>query len=117
MRSLESMQESMRQHPLGFSNWLCALDFYLSTPKEIVIVGPRDNHATLELLQTLCSIWLPNKVVAAYDPADPSPASELTLFENRQMIGNKPTVYVCEQYACQTPVTDPASLRARLQGS
>jgi uncharacterized protein YyaL (SSP411 family) len=115
--ALESMQESMRQHPLGFSNWLCALDFYLSTPKEIVIVGPRDNHATLELLQTLCSIWLPNKVVAAYDPADPSPASELTLFENRQMIGNKPTVYVCEQYACQTPVTDPASLRARLQGS
>jgi len=115
--ALESMQESMRQHPLGFSNWLCALDFYLSTPKEIVIVGPRDNHATLELLQTLCGIWLPNKVVAAYDPADPSPVSELKLFENRQMIGNKPTVYVCEQYACQTPITDPASLRARLQGS
>jgi uncharacterized protein YyaL (SSP411 family) len=114
--ALESIQESMRQHPLGFSNWLCALDFYLSTPKEIVIVGPRDNHATLELLQTLCSIWLPNKVVAAYDPADPSPVSELKLFENRQMIGNKPTVYVCEQYACQTPVTDPASLRAQLQG-
>jgi len=114
--ALESMQESMRQHPLGFSNWLCALDFYLSTPKEIVIVGPRDNHATLELLQTLCSIWLPNKVVAAYDPADLSPVSELKLFENRQMIGNKPTVYVCEQYACQTPVTDPASLRAQLQG-
>jgi uncharacterized protein YyaL (SSP411 family) len=114
--ALESMQESMLQHPLGFSNWLCALDFYLSTPKEIVILGPRGNQATLELLQTLCSIWLPNKVVAANDPADPSPVSELTLFENRQMIGNKPTVYVCEQYACQTPVTDPASLRAQLQG-
>jgi uncharacterized protein YyaL (SSP411 family) len=115
VKSLESMQESMRQHPLGFSNWLCALDFYLSTPKEIVIIGPRDDQATVELLQTLYSIWLPNKVVAAYDPADPSPVSELKLFEDRQMIGNKPTVYVCEQYTCQTPVTAPVSLRAQLR--
>jgi uncharacterized protein YyaL (SSP411 family) len=67
------------------------------------------------LLQTLYSIWLPNKVVAAYDPADPSLVSELKLLENRQMIGNKPTVYVCEQYVCQTPATDPASLRAQLR--
>jgi uncharacterized protein YyaL (SSP411 family) len=115
VKSLESMQESMRQHPLGFSNWLCALDFYLSTPKEIVIIGPRDDKATVELLQTLYSIWLPNKVVVAYDPADPSLVSELKLFEDRQMIGNKPTVYVCEQYTCQTPVTAPVSLRAQLR--
>jgi uncharacterized protein YyaL (SSP411 family) len=116
MQSLQSMRESMSQYPLGFSSWLCALDFYLSTPKEIVIVGPRDNPATLELLHTPCSIWLPNKVVAAYDPNDPAPVSQLKLFENRQMINNRPTVYVCEHYICHLPVTDPASLGAQLRG-
>ncbi len=116
MRSLQSMQEAMRQHPLGFSNWLCALDFYLSIPKEIAIIAPRDNPMTLELLRTVCTIWLPNKVVAAYDPNDPAPISELKLFENRQMIDNQPTVYVCEQYTCQVPVTDPATLGAQLRG-
>jgi len=116
VRSLESMQESMRQHPLGFSNWLCGLDLYLSTPKEIAIIGPRDHPKTSELLHVLCTAWLPNKVIAACAPDDPAPVSELKLFENRKMIDNQPTVYVCEHYTCQAPVTDPASLRAQLQG-
>ncbi len=116
MRSLELMQESMRQHPLGFSNWLCALDLYLSTPKEVAIIGPRDNPETSELLHILCSNWLPNKVVAAYDPNDPAPVSELKLFKDRQMVDNQPTVYICEHYTCQAPVTDPSALCAQLQG-
>jgi len=116
VQSLRSMGKPLSRNPLGFSNWLCALDFYLSTPKEIAIIGPRDNPATLELLRTICTIWLPNKVVAAYDPSDPAPVSELKLFKNRQMVDNQPTVYVCEHYTCQAPVTDSASLRAELQG-
>lgn len=115
--SLRSMQQLMRQHPLGFSNWLCALDFYLSTPKEIAIIGHRDNPATSELVHTLYTTWLPNKVVAACDPDDPTPVSELKLLQNRGMISNQPTVYICEGYTCQAPVTDPASLGARLRGA
>jgi len=115
-QSLRSMQESMCQDPLSFSNWLCALDFYLSTPKEIAIIGPRDNPATSELLHAVCSMWLPNKVVAAYDPNDPTPVSDLKLLENRYMINNQPTVYVCEHYICQAPVTDPTSLDIQLRG-
>jgi len=67
------------------------------------------------LLRTLCTMWLPNTLVAAYDPNDPTPESDLKLLESRQMINNQPTVYVCEHYTCQAPVTDPASLRAQLQ--
>lgn len=114
MRSLESMPESMRQHPLGFSNWLCALDLYISTPKQVAIIGPRGHPKTSELLRILCSNWLPNKVVAAYDPDDPAPFLELNLFKNRQMIDNQPTVYICEHYTCQAPITDPYSLLAQL---
>ena len=116
MQSLQSVKESMARNPFGSGNWLCALDFYLSAPKEIVIIGPRDNPATSELLRTLCTTWLPNKVVAAYDPNDPSPVSGLELLENRQMINTQPTVYVCQRYICRTPVTDPASLGAQLRG-
>jgi len=112
--SLQSVRESMVQQPLGFNNWLCALDFYLSQPEEIVIIGARHKPATLELLRTLCTTWLPNKVVAAYDPNDPTAVSGLKLIENRQMINNQPTVYVCRQHICQTPVTDPSSLGVQL---
>ncbi len=112
---LRSMGELMGRYPLGFSNWLCALDFYLSRPKEIAIIGHRDSPATAGLLHTLCTTWLPNKVVAACDPDDSAPLSGLPLLENRQMINNQPTVYVCERYTCKTPVTDPRSLGEQLK--
>jgi uncharacterized protein YyaL (SSP411 family) len=115
-QTLREMQPPMHQNPLAFSNWLCALDFYLSPPKEIAIIGPRDNPEMLALLHTLCTTWLPNKVVAALDPADPTPVSELKLLEGRQMVDHQPTVYVCQHYTCQAPVTEPAALGAQLRG-
>ena len=116
-QSLRSMWNFLERYPLGFANWLCTLDFYLSTPKEIVIIGPRNSTATSELLRALYSVWLPDKVVAAYDPDDSTPISELKLFEDRQMINNQPTAYVCENYTCKTPVTDPALLATQLRES
>ena len=115
-QALSSMRELMPHSPLGFGNWLCALDLYLSTPKEVAIIGPRDNPAAAELLHTLCATFLPNKVVAAYDPTDPTAMSDLALLENRPMVNDLPTVYICQQFTCQAPVTDPTALTAQLQG-
>ena len=115
-RAMRSVPELTSQYPLGFSNWLCTLDFYLSEPRQIAIIGSLDNPLTSELLHALCTTWLPNKVVAAYDPGDPTSVSELKLFENRGMINNRPTAYVCHRYSCQKPVTDSVSLVAQLQG-
>jgi uncharacterized protein len=116
-RSLRTVQGLMSRYPLGFGNWLCALDFYLSTPKEIAIVGTRDNPATIELLRVFFNTWLPNKVVAAYDPNDPAPVADLRLLENRRMVNNQPTVYVCERHTCRVPLTEPDLLRNQLRES
>ena len=111
---MQSVAELMQKYPLGLSNWLCALDFYLSQAKDIIIVGSKDDAATLELLETVCSKWLPGKVVIAYDPGAPSPISDLKLLENRQMIAGKTTVYVCEGSSCKNPVSDVDSLKTIL---
>ncbi len=108
--SLRAMQGRMSRHPLGFGNWLCALDFYLSPPRELVIVGSRQDAAAAGLVQVLCNTWLPSKVVAARDPADAAPVDDLTLLKDRGMVDDRPTVYVCEGYTCRTPVNDAAAL-------
>jgi len=115
-RALKAVQEEMSHHPLGFGNWLCALDFYLSPPEEVVIVGFRDSQATADLLAILFNSWLPNKVIAARDPADTAPMDNLTLLQNRAMIDDRPTVFVCEGYSCRSPMNDPDSLRKHLRG-
>jgi uncharacterized protein len=114
---LKAMQAKMSRYPLGFGNWLCALDFHLSPPKEVVIVGARKEAATAELLRVLCNTCLPNKVVAALDPTDTAPVDDLMLLESRPMVDNRPTVYVCERYSCRTPVNDPDALRRQLRGN
>jgi uncharacterized protein YyaL (SSP411 family) len=115
VKTLHTVRESLPRYPLGFSNWLCALDFYLSEPKEIVIIGSSSSPATLELLYTLCNTWSPNMVIAAYDPEDADRLVELKLFENRGMINNQPAVYVCRRHSCQIPVTDPVALEKQLR--
>jgi uncharacterized protein YyaL (SSP411 family) len=116
IKSLKAMQRKISRYPLGFGNWLCALDFYLSPPKEVVIVGSRENAATADLLRVLFNTWQPNKVVAAHDPTDTTPTDNLMLVKNRTMINGQPTVYVCQRYSCQTPVNDPDSLQKQLRG-
>ena len=47
------------------------------------------------------------------DPANP-PLKDSPLLEQRVMQDGQPTAYVCENYACQLPVTDAAALAAQL---
>ena len=113
--ALRSVSQYMTQYPNGFGRWLAALDFYLSTPQEIAIVGPRDHRATRALRSVVFSAYLPSRVVAGYDPASGAEAVRgMPLLEGRGLVNGQPTAYVCEHYACMAPVTDPEALRQQL---
>ena len=76
----------------------------------------RDEPATAALLNTVYGGFHPNKVlVGAQDPVDAGDHG-LPLLEGRGMIDGKPTAYVCQNYTCRLPVTDPEELAAQLEG-
>ncbi|MEE3004816.1 MAG: thioredoxin domain-containing protein [Chloroflexota bacterium] len=109
---LGTLKELMGRAPAGTGHWLAALDFHVSTPKELVIIGPRSDAATVALLQTINGKFHPNRVLVG---ADEQGEHKLPLLESRGMIDGKPTAYVCENYACQLPVTTPEELAAQLE--
>lgn len=115
LESIRSTAGFRQRNPLGFANWLCALDFHLSTPEEIVIIGPRKSPVTSDLLRVLNAKWLPNKVMVACDPDDTMPLRELNLIGDKKMVNDQPTVYLCKGFTCKPPVTDPDSLAKLLQ--
>jgi uncharacterized protein YyaL (SSP411 family) len=88
--------------PSSFGWLLVALDFQLSPRRELAIVGPPGS----EVARAALTRWDPSAVVA-FGPADGVP-----LLEGKTLVDGKPAVYVCERFACQAPVTDPAELAA-----
>ncbi len=113
--SLRSVRELMSRFPTGAGHWLGALDFYLSTPKEIAIVGGAGDAETNALLSEVSRRYLPNRVlVGSVGDGTAETRSGVPLLEDRDRVDGKPTAYVCENYACNFPVTEPAALAAQL---
>ena len=113
--SLRSMHQYLGRAPMGMGHWLCALDFYLSSPREIAIIGDRSQPDTRALLDIVYGRYLPNKVVVGA-PGAPATDLAIPLLRDRSMIDGKPTAYVCENYACQLPVTESEALAGQLDG-
>jgi uncharacterized protein YyaL (SSP411 family) len=72
--SLAGLQRYLGRVPLGFGEWLVALDFALSTPFEITVMGSLDDEATRALLGVATSGFRPHQVVAC-GPAEVMPAA------------------------------------------
>jgi len=112
---LRTLSQVMTRYPSAFGYLLCALDFYLSEPKEIAIVGRLDSHEVRLLVEEIYRRYLPNKVVVASDPSDKDSSAEIKLLEGRTAVEGKATAYVCRNYTCLAPVTEPAELAAQLK--
>lgn len=115
VRSLRAMAGVLGNYPSAFGHWLCALDFYLARKQEVVLVGPPSHERLKAFKETVFGAYLPNKVVAGFDPKGaPSATRNLPLLQGRDMVGGVPTAYVCENYTCQLPATDVEILAKQL---
>jgi uncharacterized protein YyaL (SSP411 family) len=108
------MAPSIQRYPTGFGRLLCALDFYLATPKEIAVVGKPDSPEMSGLLAEIWEPYLPNKVVAQGIPGDETAAALIPLLRDRPQLEGRPTVFVCEHFTCKRPVNTPIDLALQL---
>ncbi|MGH9943849.1 MAG: thioredoxin domain-containing protein [Pyrinomonadaceae bacterium] len=109
-------RDAMTRYSSAFGCLLGALDFYLSTPKEIVIMGRADSVDVCPLTKEVWKHFLPNKVLVQAGESDlPEAISYLPLLRERPVIDGRATAYVCENYVCQQPVTNAQALARLLQ--
>jgi len=94
------------RHPDAFAHLLRALDFHLSPTHEIALVG--DDVG--ELASVVRERHRPHTVLAG----GPEGTHEPPLLQGRTTVDGQPAAYVCENFTCQLPVTDPAALRNQL---
>jgi hypothetical protein len=112
-RTLGQMQPLLAKYPLGFGQWLVAQDYALSHSREIAIVGDPEAGDTRALLDICAAGYRPHQIVALGAPG--AQASTVPLLQDRNQIEGRATAYVCIDFTCRAPVTDPVALQALLK--
>lgn len=106
-KSMESIAGAASITPEAFIQFLVAVDFALGPVNEVVIAGDPREDETRVMLDTLRERFMPRSVVllksAELDEIS-SFTSNLTSKEGRA------TAYVCKNYRCNLPTTDPEKM-------
>ncbi|MEX2027520.1 MAG: thioredoxin domain-containing protein, partial [Pirellulaceae bacterium] len=104
----------MERSPTAAGQLLIALDMFLGPMPEIVILGSHD--AAQAALQTVHNTYLPNRVIAFRPAGDSGYRSPHLgpLFEGKTPGKVEPTLYLCENFACQAPAMGPEAVQQRL---
>ena len=104
--TLKSALGLMQESPTAAGQMLLALDMYLGPTPEIVVFGDPQSSPTGEVLADLRRRFIPNKLVACRSAVLQNDSSPLkALFAGKEPLGEPPTVFICENFACQQPVT------------
>jgi uncharacterized protein YyaL (SSP411 family) len=115
-KTIDAFAPTLSHFASAMPQMLVAVDSSLSKPRQIVIAGKIDNEQTKALLKEVHRHFLPNKLLILADGGD----AQKYLGEKNEAIGamspidGKPAAYVCENFTCKTPVTDPKALRELL---
>jgi uncharacterized protein YyaL (SSP411 family) len=111
---LRLVRDAVEKYPSAFGYALGALDFHLSTPKEIAVISATSLADARPYAREIWSRYLPNKVVAQSLEGDERAAALLPLLRDRRAVSGRASAYVCENYTCKQPVTTPEELAAQL---
>ncbi|HEX8683094.1 MAG TPA: thioredoxin domain-containing protein, partial [Ardenticatenaceae bacterium] len=114
-RTLQLVGRGMGEQPLGFGNWLVALDWWLTPTIEFALVGPESGVESFT--REIFSRFLPNKVVVQAEAGDElaQRAELIPLLQERTAINGQATAYLCRNFACQRPVTDATELADQIE--
>src|SRR5881398_733375 len=112
IKTIDAFATTLSHFPSAMPLMLVALDYSLSKPRQIVIAGKRDAPETKALVKEVHRHFLPNTVLFLADGAEGQGyiGEKNEAIRAMSPIDGKPAAYVCENFTCKAPVTDPKQL-------
>jgi len=104
------LHEPAARHPQAFGHLLLALQFHFGPRREVALVG----DPVEPLARVVRSAFRPAVVMAAKKPTDREAEEQIPLLADRDAVDGRAAAYVCENFACRLPVTDPDDLARQL---
>jgi hypothetical protein len=113
-RVLVPLAPAMAERPSSFGHLLAALDDLIGPLREIAVVGVLGDAATRALLEVINARYLPRSVLAVSAPGSDA-SRTVQLLADRPLVDGRPAAYICQDFVCQAPITEPMELAARLE--
>jgi uncharacterized protein len=110
---LRLLDRPAARQPQALAHFLQALSFHLAPVREVALASPAGDggvEALGDLAAVVRSAYRPNVVLAG----GPEGTDRPELMLERRAVDGRPAAYVCENFTCQAPVTDPKDLAAAL---
>ena len=116
-RTLAAFASRIRLAPVAIPQMLTACEFLLGEPREIILAGQRDTPEMQALVRELHVRFVPNRVVLLVDSPDAQQAlsSGIPSIESMHPLEGRASAYVCRNYTCQLPVSEPAKFAELIQ--
>ncbi|MBL8825868.1 MAG: thioredoxin domain-containing protein [Planctomycetaceae bacterium] len=113
-RTLQVSVDFIQRAPSAAGQSLIAASMVQGPTQEVALVGDRTSSATQAVLRSVRQRFWPDKVVALRPSATRSPQLD-PLFVGKPEGASEPTLFICEGFACQAPLTGLAAIEAELQ--
>lgn len=99
--------DKINNYSMGYTYMLMALMFSRGKGSEIVIVGDRNSASVQSFIDKINKSFMPYSVVVVKDVDEAEALKKLVPYtEGQNMVDDKATAYICENFACRTPITD-----------
>ena len=103
---LSSLGQGLERFPSAFASSAIALDYYLDSAKEIVLVGNQQSKLATDLRSFIFQTFLPNKIYAEGTPAELEDKTSVPIFRGKQILSESATIYICENGTCKEPTSN-----------
>jgi uncharacterized protein YyaL (SSP411 family) len=116
-RTLAAFSSRLSLAPVAIPQMLVACEFLAGEPREIILAGRRDSAEMRALLRELHTRFVPNRVVLLVDSVETQHAlaAGIPSIESMDPLEQGARAYVCRNYTCQLPVSEPAQFAELIQ--
>ena len=113
--AIRAYGKQMTRYPRAFAKSLALVDLLTEGPIELALIGREDDPGFSALLQAMREVYLPNRIIAVTHIVDGS--SALPLLAGKTTVNGHAALYLCRNFSCQQPLTDPLAVAEALQAA
>jgi uncharacterized protein YyaL (SSP411 family) len=116
-KTIGAFTTTLSHFPSAMPQMLDALDYSLTNPRQIVIAGKKDAPETEALVKEVHRHFLPKTIVLLADGGEGQKylGKKSEAIRAMSPVDGKPAAYVCQDFTCKAPVTDPKQLAELLK--